>query len=205
MTAVRTIGTDPAGPVARAEALIDAERALGVYVEPAVHAWALRHPDLLTAAGVVYVGAHVPVAGWALIWTWVLRRDRFRFVRDTFLWTQALLVAVYVLVPVAPPRLVPGAGYTDTLSGLWGKELAASAQMLQSPFAAIPSGHVAFALIASGVFTTLGDQAWLVFGRLYAPVVMAITVLTANHLLLDALAAALVVGCALGLAARRTR
>ena len=201
--AAQLIGGNAAGPVARADALIDAERALGLYVEPAVHAWAVGHRELLTTASVFYVLAHVPVAGWALIWTWFLRRDRFRLVRDTFLWTQALLVVVYLLVPVAPPRLVPGAGYTDTLTGLWGKELADSAHVLQSPYAAVPSGHVAFALIVSGVFARLGDRAWLrAFGWAYAPVVVAVTVITANHLLLDAVAAAVVVACALGLAAR---
>jgi len=202
--AAQLIGGDATGPVARAEALIGAERTLGVYAEPAVHTWAVGHPQLLTAASTFYVVAHVPVAGWALVWTWYLRPDRFRLVRDTFLWTQALLVVVYLLVPIAPPRLVPGAGYTDTLSGLWGKELADSAHVLQSPFAAVPSGHVAFALIVGGVFAMLGDRRWLrAFGWIYAPIVVAVTVITANHLLFDALAAGALVAVAFRLAARR--
>jgi hypothetical protein len=200
------IGSDADAPIARAEALIAAERWLGIHVEPAVHAWGRGHPGLLMAASVFYVVAHVPVAGWALTWTWFLRRDRFTLVRDTFLWTQALLVLIYVLVPTAPPRLVPGAGFTDTLTGLWGRELADSAHTLQSPFAAVPSGHVAFALIASAVFARLGDMAWLrAFGWAYAPVVVVVTVVTANHLLLDTIAAACVVGCAYRLAGRRER
>ena len=204
--AALVIADDATGPVARAEALMDAERALGVYVEPAAHGWAVGHSELLTAASAFYVLAHVPVAGWALVWTWFLRRDRYRLVRDTFLWTQALLVVIYLLVPIAPPRLVPGARYTDTLTGLWGKEFADSAHVLQSPFAAVPSGHVAFALIAGGVFVKLGDRAWLrAFGWLYAPVVVVVTVITANHLLLDAFAAGVVVAGALGLASRARR
>lgn len=198
------IGDDPASPVARAEWLIGAERALGIHVEPAVHAWALEHPWLMTAASVFYVAAHVPVAGWALVWTWFLRRDRFRLVRDWFLWTQGLLIALYVVVPVAPPRLVEGAGFTDTLSGLWGREMADSAHLLQSPFAAVPSGHVAFALVAGAVFARLGDMRWLrAFGWAYPVVVLAVVVLTANHLLLDAAAAVVVVAAALGLARLR--
>jgi len=198
------IGDDPAEPIARARALIAAEQALGIHVEPAVHGWALAHRDLMRAASAFYVLAHVPVAGWALIWTWFLRRDRFALVRDTFLWTQVLLVAIYVLVPTAPPRLVPGAGFADTLTGLWGREFADSAHALQSPFAAVPSGHVAFALVAGGVFARMGDMAWLrAFGWAYAPAVAAVTVATANHLLIDVVAAAGVAGCAYALAARR--
>ena len=200
------IGDDAAAPVARGRALIRAELALGIHVEPAVHAWALSHPALLALANVFYVFAHVAVAGWALVWTWFLRRDRFTLVRDAFLWTQLLLVALYAGIPTAPPRLVPGAGFTDTLGDLWGKELADSAHVLQSPFAAMPSGHVAFALVAGATFARLGDMAWLrAFGRLYPPLVVAVTVLTGHHLLLDAAGAAVVVACAGALAARRSR
>ncbi len=203
--AAALIGQDAAAPVARARALIDAELALGIHVEQAAHQWALARPSLLTAANVFYVFAHVPVAGWALVWTWFLRRDRFALVRDAFLWTQLLLIALYVAIPTAPPRLVPGAGFTDTLGGLWGKELADSAHLLQSPYAAMPSGHVAFALLAGVTFARLGDMAWLrAFGWLYPPLVVAVTVITGHHLLLDAVGAAIVVACAGALAARRS-
>lgn len=184
--------SDPALPIARAQALIDLEAGLGVLVEPTVHAWALARPALLDVAGLLYLLAHVAVAGWALIWTWCLRPDRYRIVRDTFLLTQALLIATYVAVPVAPPRLVPGAGFTDTLGGLSG-----SVHLLQSPYAAVPSGHVAFALIAGATFARLGDMAWLrVFGWAYPPLVVAVTVLTGHHLLFDAVAAAVAVTAA---------
>ena len=63
-----------------------------------------------------------------------------------------------------------------------------------------------FALVAGGVFATMGDRAWLrAFGWVYAPLVVVVTVATANHLLFDAVAAAVVVGCAYASAARRTR
>ena len=199
------IGDDPAAPLARARAVAELEAAVGVHVEAAVHRWALGIGWLVPAASAFYVGAHVPVAGWALVWTWFLRRDAYPTLRTLFLWTQALTVALYVLVPTAPPRLLPDAGFTDTLTGLWGRELADSAHLLQSPFAAMPSGHVAFALAAGGAFAVLGDHRWLrVFGWIYPPLVVAVTVLTANHFLLDAVAAALVVALAAWLALRRT-
>ena len=198
------IGDDPGGAVARGRALIALESDLGVFVERGVHRWALGHPWLMTVAGVFYVVAHVGVAGWALVWTWFVRRDRFARVRNAFLWTQGLLVAAYVAVPTAPPRLVPGAGFADTLSGLWGKEAADSAHVLQSPFAAVPSGHVAFALVAGIAFARLGDLAWLrAFGWVYPPLMVLVTIVTGNHLLFDALAAAVVAAVACLLASRR--
>ena len=181
------IGSDPAEPVARGLALVEAQRDLGLLFEPALHAWLLARDDLLAAANVFYVWAHVPVAGWALVWTWMLRRDVFFAVRDAFLWTQLLLVACYVALPTAPPRLLGVEGFSDTLAGMWGRGLADSAHLLQSPYAAMPSGHVAFALVAGLTFARYGDQPWLrVFGWAYPPLVALVTFATGNHLWLDA-------------------
>src|SRR5690349_13502783 len=56
--AALVIGDDPQAPVQRARALMGLERALGIYVEPSVSAWALRHHAVLTVAGLFYVFAH---------------------------------------------------------------------------------------------------------------------------------------------------
>ena len=158
----------------------------------------------MAAAGVFYLFVHLPVAAWALVWTWCLRRDAFPLVRDLFLATQATCVALYALAPTAPPRLVPGAGVADTLTGLWGRELADSAHLVQSPFAAMPSGHVAFALAAGGTFAAIGDRRWLrAFGLAYPVAVAAVTILTGHHLWLDAAGAAAVVALALAIARAR--
>lgn len=198
--AALAIGTDAAAPLARGAAVVDLERALGIFVEPAVHGWTAERPSLLALAGVFYVWAHVPVAGWALVWTWYLRPDMYVRVCTTFLLTQVLTVCVYVAYPTAPPRLLGGEGFTDTLSGLWGKELADSAHLLQSPYAAMPSGHVAFALVAGGTFALLGDRRWLrLFGWAYPPLVALVTIATANHYVVDVLAATAVVAVAVKL------
>ena len=194
------IGRDASAAVRRAESLAEAERSLGLYFEPDLHVWALGRPWLMTTAGAFYVFAHIGVAAWVLAWTWHLRRDVFPLVRDTFLATQVLTVALYALVPTAPPRLVPGSGFRDTLAGLWGREAAESAHLLQSPFAAMPSGHVAFALIAGVTFACVGDQAWLrAFGVVYPLLVIAVTIVTGHHLWLDAAGAVAVVAAGFGL------
>jgi hypothetical protein len=191
------IGDEPAAPVRRGTMLAELERAAGLHFEPAVHGWVLDHGALMDVASLLYVFAHIAVAAWALVWTWWLRRDRFALVRDIFLVTQLLTVVAYVAVPTAPPRLLPRAGFEDTLTGLWGRAVADCAHLLQSPFAAMPSGHVAFALIAGGTFTVLGDRRWLRgFGRAYPPLVVTVTIVTGHHLWLDAVGAVLVVATA---------
>ena len=203
--AAALVGREPGAPLQRTAWLLDAERSLGIAVEPALHGWALERPWLLTAAGVACIALHVPVAGWVLVWTWWLRRDAFALVRDTFIDTQVMTVAFSLLVPAAPPRLLGGEGFSDTLTGVWGREFADSTHTLQSPFAAMPSGHVAaFALIVGATFATIGDRRWLrAFGWSYPPLVVGLTVMTANHLLLDAVGAVLVVTIAYAAARRR--
>jgi len=191
------IGTDAAEPVARGLAVIGLERDLGIFVEPTVHHWTAAHEPLMTAASWFYVWAHVPVAGWALVWTWFLRRDVYPRVRNTFLYAQALTVLLWVVAPTAPPRLTDPDEFADTLAGTWGQGFADSSHLVQSPYAAFPSGHVAFALIAGVTFARLGDQRWLrVFGCIYPPVVVLVTVATANHYVLDAIGAVAVVAAA---------
>jgi hypothetical protein len=188
------IGSHPAGAVERARWLLGAEDALDLHVEPALNAWARGHAGLWRGLNLVYLGAHVPVTGWALIWTWHLRRDRFRELRDTVLRLQALLVVCWIALPTAPPSAVPGSGVRGSVAGSVGDGPAAAAHLLQSPFAAIPSGHVAFALVAGVVFARLGDLAWLRwFGRLYPGAIVAVVLVTGNHLWLDAVAGALAV------------
>jgi hypothetical protein len=188
------IGDDPTAAAHRAHALAGVERDLGVHVEPAVVGWAAAHPALLSVATAFYLLAHVPVTGWALIWTWCLRRDSFARVRTIFVGTQVALAALYVLVPTLPPRLADGVGGAASTPG-WAAGVTASSHVVQSPFAAMPSGHVAFALVAGGTFALLGDRRWLrAFGWAYPVVVVAVTILTGHHLIVDAVAAASLVG-----------
>jgi hypothetical protein len=120
------------------------------------------------------------------VWTWCLRRDAFARVRDTWLIAQALCVVGYVALPTAPPRLVAG-----------GMPEGGLVSWFQSPYAAMPSGHVAFALVAGATFARLGDRRWLrAFGWFHPPLIVLVTIATGHHLWLDAAGAVLVAGAA---------
>ena len=169
-------------------------------MEPALHTWATERPTLLAAALVFYVWAHLPATIGALVWAWLERPRAFPVARNVFLVAQAVTVVGYLLAPTAPPRLVGELGFADTLQGFWGAGAAGAAHTVQSPYAAMPSGHVVFALVAGGVLVALARPlAVRVAGALYPVLVVAVTLVTANHFWLDALAAALVVLLATGL------
>jgi hypothetical protein len=184
---------DPSGPIARADEVVRIEQRLGVFVEPGIHGWASGHGALLTAACVFYVWAHLPLAIGPLVWAWLERPTAFAAARDTFVLAQVLTVAAYLLVPTAPPRLVPQLGLHDTLTAFWGAGAAGASHVVQSPYAALPSGHVVFALVAAGTVVSLARPAVVrVLAALYPALVVGVTVVTANHFLLDAVAATFV-------------
>lgn len=186
---VAVLAPGPAGPLARVRALIAAERSLGLFFEPALHRWAAARPLLMRVADLAYVGVHLPVTLGVLAWVWLARPWAFSRVRTTFVAIQLLAVIGYVLVPTAPPRMIAGLGYGDAMgSGEQGL-----ARLAQSPYAAIPSAHVAFALFAAATVAVLvRSRRVRVAAALYPAAVLVEIIVTGNHLWLDAVAGAAV-------------
>ena len=172
---------DPAGPLARASELAAFERGLGLYVEPSLHAWLAARPTLLAVLGFLYVWGHLPATVGALVWARLEHPRAFGLVRDAFLTAQVVVVAGYVLVPTAPPRM------------LFGGERASGGvvDLIQSPYAALPSGHVAFAVVTAGIVCSLAPWRWVrAVVALYPPLVTAVGLVTAKHFWVDAVAGA---------------
>jgi hypothetical protein len=196
---VAALAPGPATPLAHMRALIGAERSLGLFFEPSVHGWVAAHPPLLGAAQLAYVGVHLPVMLGVLAWVWLARPRAFQFARNTFVATQVLAVIGYVLVPTAPPRMVAGLGLGAVETGQHGIE-----RLAQSPYAAMPSGHVAFALVAAGIVFTLARSRLVRAAALAYPVaVLAEIVATGNHIWLDAAGGAAVAALGVALASVR--
>jgi PAP2 superfamily len=106
----------------------------------------------------------------------------------------------YVLFPTAPPRFLPEWGFSDTVSDLTPVNVSnssASMSALFNPYAAVPSMHVAFALMIGWPLARLARMPavrvwWLAYPFLMTFVIVA----TANHFVLDALLGALTAGIA---------
>jgi hypothetical protein len=169
---------DPSGPLARLRSLEAFERGLGLYVEPRVWHWFQARPALLAVAGFLYIWGHVPATVGALVWARLERPAFFGLARNAFLATQVVVVLGYLVVPAAPPRML-----------LEGVDAGGLVHTVQSPYAAMPSGHVAFAVLVAVV---VGSQVRALRGIawLYPALVTAIVIGTGNHLWVDALAGA---------------
>jgi hypothetical protein len=190
---------DPASALARGRALSAAEHWSGTAFEPALYACVSAHPALLAAARAFYVWVHLPALVGALVWVWLERRHAFALARDTFVATQVFTVAAYLAVPTAPPWL------TGAVRSSAGQDTGGALHALQSPYAAMPSGHVAFAAVAGGMVAALGRPAVVrALACAYPFVVVMVVLATGNHLWLDAVGGAF--AALLGLAvARRLR
>jgi len=90
---------------------------------------------------------------------------------------------------VAPPRLLPGFGFVDTLAVFNNLSYQAqSARPFVNPYAAVPSLHVGWAfLLALGIIgATRSKPIWFLAALLPVAQFAAIVV-TANHFIFDAL------------------
>jgi PAP2 superfamily len=185
-------------PLARMRRLIDRERRLGLFFEPTVHAWFGARPPLMAALRVTYVAAHVPVALGVLAWTRRAHPHAFPRASHAFAATQALAAVGYVLAPTAPPRMIAGLGYDDRLRpGDHGL-----GRSIQSPYAAMPSAHTAFSVIAAGTVWALARSRCVrAAALLYPPAVVVEIIATGDHIWLDALGGLVVAG--LGYASAR--
>jgi membrane-associated phospholipid phosphatase len=191
-----------------AREVISIERGLGLFIEPSVHAWASAHALVIDFASWMYVNSHFAVTTVTLAWLYLRRNERFYFVRNMFLVAMGIALVGYVLVPTAPPRLMPEWGFTDSVAGFTGVDHdTGSAGVLFNPFAAIPSMHVAFALMLGLTMAQVVRRRWAqVLWWCYAPLVTFVVIATANHWWFDAFLGALVAAvsavCAHGLFAR---
>ena len=95
----------------------------------------------------MYVNSHFVVTTTFLIWLYLARNHAYYFVRNMFMIAMGLALVGYVVFPTAPPRFMPEWGFADTVADFVGDSAEQSANVLYNPFAAMPSMHVAFALM----------------------------------------------------------
>jgi len=209
----------PATAYAHARDVVDFERWLGVYWEPALNRWANDRLFWAQTMNIVYFWLHFPLIIAFGIWLYYARRGTYVPLRDAFLSSGALALIVYWLYPVAPPRELPAlaasydaaapsyiTGFTDTMREYLGYAYQTqSTRPFVNPYAAMPSLHFGWdLLLGAGVIWTFWRERWLCVA---APIGIALPLLqlfsitmTANHFFLDAAAGGAVAVAGVGVA-----
>src|SRR5918999_2644115 len=167
--------------------LVAAERAMGLFFEPGFQDAVLTQTWLRDFANFMYVNTHFMITTTFLIWLYLARNHAFYYVRNMFMIAMGLALVGYVVYPTAPPRLLPEWGFTDTVAEAVGPAAQNSAAVLYNPYAAVPSMHVAFALmIAIPAMRLIANDVLRYAWATYPAIVTFVVVVTGNHFWLDA-------------------
>jgi hypothetical protein len=193
---------DVAGAVANAHDLLHLESVLNLDVERSANQLLTDVPGLALVASYWYSALHYVVTPAVLIWVYRRHALGYRRVRNALVLATATGLVGFVLLPVAPPRMLPG--YVDVLattsgSGWWGSDASAPKGLggLTNELAAMPSLHVGWALWCAWVVFLCTRNRWLrVAATCYAAGTTLVVIGTANHYVLDAVAGAAVVAVA---------
>ncbi len=181
-----------------AREVISIERTTHLFIEPSVQAWASGSHLVMVSASWLYVNAQTSITLAALLYLYLRYNRSFYFVRNMFMIAMAIALIGYIVFPTAPPRFMPEWGFIDSVSDFTGVRVShASGSMtaLFNPYAAVPSMHVAFALMIGWPLARLvRHRAVRVAWFLYPFLMTFVIVVTANHFIADALLGALTAG-----------
>jgi membrane-associated phospholipid phosphatase len=184
---------------ANGQAVIDLQRSLHAMVELSLQRLVEGSAFLVQATSLTYWLSQFAVVGIALLYVYFKAHDRFFAFRNTLIVGNLIGLVGYVLVPTAPPRMFPGAGFTDTLAEHSTVNHSSTLIAFSSnPYAAMPSLHALDALIVSVVMATVVRRRWAkALWLCWAPWVWFSVMATGNHFWLD-IAAGIVVAAVAG-------
>jgi hypothetical protein len=188
--------SNPAVAFSNARAIVDFEQSTGLFFEQGLQAWVMGQRVLIDAANFMYVNSHFVMTTGALVWLYLRHNDRFYFVRNMFMVAMGLALIGYVLMPTAPPRFFPELGFVDTIAYYVNVQHDSGlVALFFNPYAAVPSMHVAFALMISvPALLVVRNRVAKVLWGLYPVVVTFVVLVTGNHWFMDAVAGAFVAG-----------
>ena len=188
-----------ASAFAHAFKVLDAESVLDFAWEQTVNQAISAHRILALPADYMYATLHYLVTPLVLIWLWRRHRKDYSRARTILMVATIFGLIGFTLMPVAPPRMLPG--FVDTMAqyskfGWWSADASAPRGVGQftNEFAAMPSLHVGWALWCGWQLVRHGQHRFTrAFGVFYPALTVMVVVATGNHYLLDALAGAAVV------------
>jgi PAP2 superfamily len=177
-------GTGPHGAYRRARWIEHAERFLPLPSERTVQHWILGHKLVVQTANLYYASMHMTIMLTFLIWLFVRHRDQYRPVRQVMAWTTLGCLAIQLL-PVAPPRMLPG--IVDT--GMLYHQSVYSNGLPIDQLSAMPSVHVAWAVCVGYYTWRISSSRWRYLGPAHSVITIFVVVATGNHFWADGIVA----------------
>jgi len=194
----------PSGAFSRARWIERVEHDLWLPPESDLQHLVLPHPLLAQACNWYYATMHFAALFGLLLWLFVRHRDRYRTVRTTIIGLTVSCLLIQ-LVPVAPPRLLPG--YVD-LAAQYGQSVyTAFGNAGIDQLSAMPSVHVGWAVLVGGAVVWASPSRWRWWALAHPVITIFVVVVTANHFWLDGIVAVVLLALTVAaqLAWRRVR
>ncbi len=178
--------------------VIQLETQLGIFHEPAIQKWLIENAmGVVRLANNFYTVGYFPILLVTGALLYRFDRDRFHVFKLTFLLGLGFALVCFSVFPLAPPRMVPEAGFIDTQEifgdGFYNRKTTVS---FYNPYAAMPSLHFGWSLLIAIMAWGSRRRVLQIMGALY-PCCMALTiVITGHHYILDIVGGGIVVGLA---------
>jgi hypothetical protein len=186
----------PGGALARGRWIWHTERELHLPSETSLQRLFLPHPLIVQAFNLYYDVLHFPILIACLIWLFIWHRDVYLRRRTTLaVFTGACLLIQ--LIPVAPPRMLPGTGLVDTAVLYHQSVYQSTAGFDPDQLGAMPSVHVGWAILVAIMVISAARSRWRWLAVLYPVATTLAVVVTANHYWMDGIVAALVLAVVL--------
>jgi hypothetical protein len=183
-----------------ARTISDIEEWLLVYWEPEMQDVVLDYRWLTHLFNWIYIWWHWPVIIVIAVWLFLYQPRSYRLYRDAFVLSGAVGLIFFAAMPVAPPRL-SDPQIVDTISRYSEAYRDYESPAFVNQYAAFPSLHFAWNLLASIAVVTCASHRLLRVAAVVSPIVVLVSiVVTGNHFVLDAVAGAVLAVAALAIA-----
>jgi hypothetical protein len=178
-----------AAALSNADWLWSVERFMGIAVERSVNHTVNSVTWLIVSMNYYYATLHFVVTIGVLIWLFRRHPGRYAPARLALFATTAVALLGYYLYPLAPPRLMNGGHFIDTvmIHETWGSMASGNFKQMSNQYAAMPSMHIGWSLWCGLTLFALASAPWArILGLLYPTATLIVIVATANHFWLDA-------------------
>lgn len=182
-----------AAALKHADSIWSFENHLGLAVEHGVNHAVNSVTWLIVGMNYYYATLHFIVTIGVLVWLYLYHPGRYGPARLVLFVTTWLALVGFWAYPLAPPRLMTGGTFIDTVKvhDTWGSMSQGSLAHVSNQYAAMPSMHIGWSLWCGITIATLAKPLWAkVLGVLYPLATLTVIVSTGNHFWMDAVGGA---------------
>ncbi|MFE4259970.1 phosphatase PAP2 family protein [Streptomyces sp. NPDC056883] len=178
-----------AAALANADWIWKVEQTLGIAVEERINHAVDSVTWLVVGMNYYYATLHFVMTIGVLVWIYRFHPGRYAATRLVLFATTGVALVGYYFYPLAPPRLMNGQNFIDTVlvHHTWGSMASGNLKHMSNQYAAMPSMHIGWSLWCGLTIFAVASAPWArILGLLYPTATLVVIVSTANHFWLDA-------------------